>query len=141
MNCLTLEDFLERNGSQIAEMQRVSDRYPDPNVPDACEDFTRQVRIVESALIETFGIAAELAKRSDGLEDVATIWERMKEFTGSAIESLSSLKARFPYCGTPELYDRALDYWAAASTRLSGVIQEIESQKKPLPKGLLPEPS
>ena len=101
--------------------------------------FTRQVRIVEGIVSHTYGVAAALARKAEGLEEVADIWNRMSAFCRSAMEILSSLKDKYPDCGAPQLYDMALDYKLACDKRYRGAMEELACQKSEFPKGLLPE--
>ena len=137
--CLNFNDFLGVGQPQIEEMQRIGDTYADPNVPGACEAFTRQVRIVQGIVIQTYGVAAALAKKADDVSEVAEIWSRMSFFCRAAMVSLSSLKHKYPYCGTPQLYDMVLDYKLACDKRYRGAMEELACQKTEFPKGLLPE--
>ena len=95
--------------------------------------------IVEGVLVQSYGIAAAMARKADDLSDVAEIWNAMSLFCRSALTSLGALKNKYPYCGTPALYDRVLDYKLACDKRYRGAMEEVECQKKEFPKGLLPE--
>jgi hypothetical protein len=120
-------------------MQRIGDAYASSDVPGACLAFTRQVRIVEGIVVQTYGVAAALARKADELSEVAEIWSRMSFFCRSAMVVLASLKNKYPYCGTPELYDMVLDYKLACEKRYRGAMEEAACQKTEFPKGLLPE--
>ena len=137
--CLSFSDILGVGQPQIEEMQRIGDAYPDPNVPGACEAFTRQVTIVQGIVVQTYGVAAALAKKADELSEVAEIWSGMSFFCRAAMVSLSSLKHKYPYCGTLQLYDMVLDYKLACDKRYRGAMEELACQKTEFPKGLLPE--
>ena len=52
--CLNFDDILGLGQPQVQEMQRIGDAYEDPDVPGACEAFTRQVRIVGGILVQTY---------------------------------------------------------------------------------------
>jgi len=136
--CLNFGDILEVGQPQVQEMQRIGDAYESPDVPGACEAFTRQVRIVEGILVQTYGIAAALARKADDLNEVAEIWSAMSIFCRSALASLAGLKHKYPYCGTPALYDMVLDYKLACDKRYTGAMEELACQKTEFPKGLLP---
>ena len=137
--CLNFGDILEVGQPQIEEMQRIGDAYAGPDVPGACEAFTRQVRIVLGIVVQTYGVAAALTRKADELSEVAEIWSQMGFFCRSAMVILSSLKNKYPYCGTPELYDMVLDYKLACDKRYRGAMEELACQKTEFPKGLLPE--
>ena len=134
-----LDDFFAINRLQIEELQRIGDSFPDPNTPAACEAFTGQVKTVEAILRTIYGLVASEAKRASRLPDVAEIWSRTSLFCDSALQTLSSLKNRYPYCGTSELHNLALDYKSACVKRNRRVLEEIECQNLELPKGLFPE--
>ncbi|MGA2655941.1 MAG: hypothetical protein ABSH34_00310 [Verrucomicrobiota bacterium] len=137
--CLNFGDILGVGRPQLEEMQRIGDAYASPDVPGACEAFTRQVRIVEGVLVQSYGIAAAMARKAVDLNEVAEIWTAMSLFCRSALASLTTLKHKYPYCGTPALYDMALDYKLACDKRYRGAMEELECQKMEFPKGLLPE--
>ncbi|MBI4661393.1 MAG: hypothetical protein HY735_21430 [Verrucomicrobia bacterium] len=137
--CLSFSDILEVGQPQIQEMQRIGDAYPAADVPGACVALTRQVRIVEGIVVQTYGVAASLARKAEDLNEIAEIWSRMSFFCRSALNTLSSLKHKYPYCGTPELYDMVLDYKLACEKRYKGVMEELACQSTSFPKGLLPE--
>jgi hypothetical protein len=132
--CLSFSDILEVGQPQIQEMQRIGDAYPSPDVPGACAAFTRQVRIVEGTVVQTYGVAAALARKADDLDEVSEIWGQMSFFCRSALTVLSSLKHKYPYCGTSELYDMV-----ACDKRCRGAMEELACQTTDFPKGLLPE--
>lgn len=136
---ISFPEILEISKPEIEKFRALSDEYPDPDAPDACEAFARQVTIVEGALRQAYGIAAALAKRSEELTETLSIWQAMTRFCDVALEVLNSLKDKHPYCGTPGLYDIVLDYKLAADKRRKSVEEEIECQKMKFPEGLFPE--
>jgi hypothetical protein len=137
--CLSFSDILDVSQPQIAEMERIGNSYSDPSAPVACEAFTRQVRLVEGIVVQTYGVAAALAKKADDLKEVADVWNRMSRFCHSALRILADMKHKYPYCGTPQLYDLILDYKLAADKRYKGTLEEVACQKTELPKGLFPK--
>ncbi len=137
--CLNFDDLLQINRPQIDEMQRVGESFPDPNSPSACEAFTQQVRLVEGLLRQTYRVAVALTKKTEDLREIAEIWSHMSDFCNSTLQALVSLKHPYPYCGTPQLYDLALDYKLACDKRHRGVLEEITCQSTEFPKGLFPE--
>src|ERR1041385_1332563 len=72
--CLNFSDILGVGRPQVEELQKIGDAYEGPEVPGACEAFTRQVRIVEGILVQTYGIAVAMAKKAEDLDEVAEIW-------------------------------------------------------------------
>jgi hypothetical protein len=139
--CLSFSDILEVNRPQILEMERLGNSFASAESPGACEAFSRQVRRVDGIVVQTYAVAAALAKRADNLGEVADVWSKMSAFCQSALQILASLKYKYPYCGTPELYDAVLDYKLAADKRYKGVMEEKECQTMEFPKGLFPAAS
>lgn len=137
--CLSFNDILEVGQPQIAEMQRIGGFYPSAESPGACAAFTRQVRLVEGIVVQTYGVAASLARKAEDLNEVADVWNKMSRFCQSALAALTDLKHKYPYCGTPELSDLVLDYKLAADKRYNGALEEATCQKTEFPKGLLPK--
>src|SRR4029079_5966120 len=95
--CLSFNDILEVGKPQIQAMQSIGDAYSNAEVPGACVAFTRQVRIVEGIVVQTYVVAASLARKADDLADIAEIWSGMSQFCRSALTILSSLKHKYPY--------------------------------------------
>ena len=137
--CLDVETLVESAAPQLKEMAVVGASFGDPNTSEACAAFGRQVSMLEGALKQTFRAATLIAKKSGELDEVAEVWKRMSRFCDSVLATLASLKEKFAYCGTPELYDSTLDFKQACEDRLRNVQEEIECQRIDLPKGLLPE--
>jgi len=124
---------------QIAEMRRVADAYPSADAPGAYAAFSRQARIVEGVVTQTYAIAASLTRKAEGLNEVAEIWNRTSKFCESALQQIARLRQKYPQGGVSELYDLVLDYKLACDKRHRGVLEEIECQRMDFPKGLLPE--
>jgi hypothetical protein len=138
--CLSLSDMIhEVCQPQIDEMQRIGNLYPDAQVPDACTAFTRQVRLVEGVVIQTYGVAATLAKKAENPDEVSDVWYKLSRFCQTALQILADLKHKYPYCGTPQLYDLILDYKLAADKRYKGAMEEATCQKMEFPAKLFPK--
>lgn len=136
--CLNWEEIIQDTLPEIRELGRVGDAYPSSDHPGACEAFTRRVQIAESVLIHGYGLAAKFARRTGSLSEVAAIWRGMSELCGETLGELARLRDKYPYCGTPELYDRVLDYKLACDKRLNAALEEQECLKQPIPEGLFP---
>lgn len=136
--CLSFSDILEINRPQISEMARIASQYSGAEAA-GCEAFARQVRLVEGIVVQTYGMAAALARKAEDLQEAAEVWRKMGAFCQSALEVLAGLRDKFPHCGTTELYDLVLDYKLAADQRYRGLQEEIACQKLEVPKGLFPE--
>lgn len=137
--CLSFGDVVEVGQPRIAELARVGDLYPDGGSAEACAAFAHQVGLVEGTVVQTYGIAATLARRADDLGEVAEIWKTMSQFCQRALVVLSRLKGKYPHCGTAQLHDAVLDYKLAADKRQRGAMEEMACQTSEFPKGLLPE--
>ena len=136
--CLNFEDILEIGRPQLEQLQQVGDSFPTADAPGACEAFAKQVRLLEGVLTQTYAIGVSIARRADDLHEVAHVWERMGLFCTAAVQRLTQLKQKYPYCGTPQLFDLSLDYKLACEKRLRSALEEIECQKQEIPKGLFP---
>jgi hypothetical protein len=104
--CLKFSDIVRLSKPQIQEMKRLGEAS---RTGEGCEVFSRQVTIVEGVLIHTYGIAAELTKRLDDLQEITLIWGHMSSLCNDALIVLAGLKKAYPPCGASELYDRVLD--------------------------------
>jgi hypothetical protein len=139
--CLNFEDIIEIGKPQLALLETVGDSYPSGDDIAACTAFTKQVRTLEAFLTQTYSVAAVIAKRAPELKEIADIWQDMGGFCDEAMRALLRLKDKYPHCGTPELYDLALDYRIACENRYRGVLEEMQCQKTALPAGLFPATS
>jgi hypothetical protein len=137
--CLKFDDILDLGKPQLAHLEEVGNSFASMETPGACEAFAREVRLLESFLIQTYAVAVAVAKRADNFEEVAQVWQHMGLFCTKALHSLKKLKDKYPHCGTSQLFDLALDYKLACEKRFRGISEEIECQKQNLPKGLFPE--
>src|SRR5688500_14401912 len=120
--CLRFDELIELNQPQIAEFNRLAALFPDASAPTAGAAFSRQVRLAEGILVHTYAIAAKLARGIEDLAEIAETWKEMALFCNFVLETISSLRERFPDCGTPELYDLALDYKLACDKRHRGAL-------------------
>ncbi len=141
MICPDFRDILDTHRCQIEALEQVGNQYSNPQQPDACAAFEREVRHVESVVVSTYRLAVSSARKTPSLEDTAQVWSEVSRFCGTALQVLSGLKEKFPWCGTPALYDLVLDYKRAADKRHQQLAEEMACAKTPLPAGLFPEPS
>jgi hypothetical protein len=137
--CLSLSDLVELGQRQTAELQRVADMFPSAQAPGASEAFTRQVRLEQGMVEQTYALTATLARKTEDLTEVAEIWGKMSDLCDSVLQRLAVLKDKYPDSGTAELYDLVLDYKLAADKRRHGTLQEVTCQRRDFPKGLLPD--
>jgi hypothetical protein len=136
---LSFEDIVALAKPQVTHLQEVGDSFPHSEAPGACEAFTKQVRLLESFLTQTYAVAASITRKSDDVIEVSQVLGHMSLFCTSVLHALSGLKDKYPYCGTPQLHDLALDYKLACEKRYHNALEELECQKITLPKGLFPE--
>src|SRR5437016_320955 len=112
--CWSFDDLIQLGQPQVEEMRRVGRRHSKSGDPTESVAFTRQIRVLEGVLIQTYGMAASLARKTEDLKEIAGIWKQMSEFCHSMLGVLATLKEKYPSCGLPELYDLALDYKLAS---------------------------
>jgi hypothetical protein len=138
MICIEFSDIIESNRHQVDVLTELAHKHPDPDVPGACEAFSRQVRIVESVVESTYIIAINATRKTESLDEIAQVWQTMGSLCDKALGVVSGLKDRYSYCGTPELYDRLLDYKLACTRRYEQVNEEILCLTMPIPERLFP---
>lgn len=138
MLCIEFSDIIQSNAHQVDVLTEVAQKHPDPDVPGACEALSRQVRLVESVVAGTYVIAVEATRKTESLHEIAQVWQAMGSLCDKALGVVSELKDRYPYCGTPQLHDRLLDYRLACTRRYEQVQEEILCLTMPIPQGLFP---
>ena len=80
-----------------------------------------------------------LAKRTTDLRELCDIWKTASEICDSILKALKSLKDSRSECGTPQLYDLALDYKNAAFKRYQLNQEALQWEKTEIPEGLFPK--
>jgi hypothetical protein len=135
---IDLEVVNDLNRCTVAELERLGDAL-DPQDTDSCSQFGNRVFAVQAALVQTYRIIAHVATREAAPDQAAELWRQMEEFCDQTLNALRKLKAKFPYCGTPQLYDLALEYRLAASKRYQQNLQDAECLQDPIPAGLFPK--
>ena len=108
-----------------------------PDESGSCELFSEHVRSVEAAVIHTYQLTAFAAVREQDPKRAAERWAEMVKFCEAALVATKELKERFPLCGTPELYNLALDYRSQADKRFHQNLQDSECSTPP--EGLFPK--
>lgn len=126
------------NECQVADLARAG-KDLDPSLPESCEIFKGHVRSVQAAVIHTYQLTAAASLREKDAAEAAKLWKEMGEFCRAALKELKELKEVYSGCGTPELYDLALDYMSEADRRYYQNLQDSECAKTQLPPGLFPE--
>jgi hypothetical protein len=104
----------------------------DPLKEGSCEVFSRHVDNVESAIRHTYQVTAYLAVRSVDPICAAKMWMEMSAFCDDALRVLKSLKDVYAHCGTPAVYDLALDYKLASDKRYAQNTEDAECLKTPI---------
>ena len=125
---------------RIAEMVKAGKSLP-PAVEDSCTQFYHRVKNVEAALIHTYQLVAYSALQESDPGKAAALWKEMGEKCSMALKVLKELRTVFPSCGTPELYDLALDYKIASDKRYEQNLQDAECFQTIPPNGLFPKMS
>jgi len=138
--CLTIKDLVELSQEEV---RRTTEKAAslDPKEPAAGAVFGQQVKSLHASLVSTYRLGAHLAKRAEDVETLAEIWNAVSLACDEILRALKTLKNDYPLCGTPELYDLALDYKNAASKRHQLNREAMEWKNAPMPPGLFPEPN
>jgi hypothetical protein len=103
--------------------------------------FTLHVTAIHALILHTYQVTAYAALKEPDADKAANLWKQFLEICDLAIRGLKVAKEKFPHCGTPDLYDLALDYRCAAAERYRQNSQDAECAQKVLPKGLFPSKS
>lgn len=141
MCSLELPDILKNTVPVVEALARVALEHPDPMVRESCEAFSMQVDRVEEAIGLAYAFGTMLAKKCENGKETADVWRGLSELCNTALTTVGALKGQYPDCGTPQLFDRILDYKIACNERFNRVMEEISCQTIPAPKGLFPEQS
>ena len=111
----------------------------DAKEEQSCAIFSLLVEALNETLRRTYQAAAKAASDADDPLETAAIWEKLGSFADDILTVLSSLKELYPFCGTPELYDLALDYKSAAQRRAADDREEaLCLSENWIPAGLFP---
>src|ERR1043166_968605 len=114
---------------------KTAGRELDPADEESCALFRNHVRGVQSALVYTYAVIAHLSVQQKSPQEAANLWKEMIGFCEESIKVLWKLKDLYSGCGTPELYDLALDYRQKADERYHDNLEDARCQT-PVPKGL-----
>ena len=125
------------NSQQLEAMQKAGEML-NQDSEDACERFSLSVRNVQAAIIHTYQMIASLSIQENDPGKAAEWWKCMDRFCDEALSTLKAWKDVYPHCGTPALYNLALDYKLAAQERFKENKQDAEwLRNNPTPpKGL-----
>ncbi len=137
---ISLAELIEIGAPQVTQIENIAKRFPDPDSPEACTAFKKQVFIVEGVVQQIYRSVASMSRKTETLSDIADMWEKMGRFCDVALETLRALKDRYANCGAPELYNLVLDYKLACDKRYKGVLEEISClDRGSLPTQLFPQ--
>lgn len=136
--CLTIKDLVELNQEEVLRTTEKAASL-DSKAPAASAIFGQQVKALHVSLLSTYRLAAHLAKRTEDVGMLAEIWKAVSRACDEILRVLQTLKDDYPLCGTPELYDLALDYKNAANKRYELNREAVEWKNETMPAGLFPE--
>lgn len=125
--CLDFEQLFVPD-SRVEKLKAVGDRFSTHEEPGASEAFSKEVGSIETFTRLFYGAAMLYARKTEDPQEILALIKRVSEFCKDALQALVQLKAKYPDCGTPELYDMVLDYKMACDQRYGNLIEEIECQ-------------
>lgn len=117
------------NRCAIEELARAGEQLSTKEMHNWCALFTEHVQRVEAAIVHTYQLVAHTAIRQESPAEAAELWRELSLYCDFALQKLKGLRDQFPECGTPELYDRALDYKNAADERYYQNVHDAECLK------------
>jgi len=138
MPTITLETLVTLNQGPFDEMIRTAESM-DPASQNSSWRFTRCVHSCETALRQMYRASVLLAKEAENDEAEAQIWKQMVAYSDRAIQTLAKFEKIYPDCGTPELYNLALDYRNAAQERFEASLSANACQTNPAITRLFPQ--
>lgn len=118
------------NKCQVDRLKKAGQEL-DPQTQSDCAVFTRIVSDVQAAVIHTYQMTAVASMREADPKAAAALWKKMSDFCDSTLIVIRTVKAKYPHCGTSELYDLALDYRREAQKRYIQNLQDSECQTPP----------
>ena len=136
--CLSFGEIIEGGKPQLIQLEAVGSALS-PNDPSSCVAFSKQVRLLEGILTHSYSLAVSIVRRTEDPGEIADTWKQMESLCSNSLQTLKKWKDKYPYCGTAELFDLALDYKLACAKRYAAAMEEMECQRLDLPKGLFPE--
>ena len=136
--CLPFDDLVAVSTVHLGTLASVASQI-DSKSEQSCLVFASLVEGLEEVLRQTYQAAAKSAREADNSADTASVWEKMGVFADGVLNGLFSLKEVYIDCGTPELYDLALDYKLACQRRYADSQEEAACQNENrIPAGLFP---
>ena len=136
--CLPFDAVVTASAVQLDTLVMVGNQIDVKNTP-SCFVLSSLVEGLQEVLRQTYRAAAGTARDAGNPSEAAIIWEKMGTFADGILKKLSSLKEVYYDCGTPALYDLALDYKSACQSRHAGSQEEAACQNENrMPAGLFP---
>ena len=136
--CLPFDAVVALSAVSLDTLAAVGNQIDAGNT-QSCFVFTRLVEGLQAALRQTYQFAAQAARDADTPAEAAVIWEQMGGFADGILKKLFSLKEVYYDCGTPALYDLALEYKSACQRRYHDSQEEAACQNQnKIPAGLFP---
>ena len=135
--CITLRDFAELTKEEVKSLERSAQSFR----PNDCQSFYKEVRSLESSVMQSYKVAVLLAKRTTDPNELSDIWKTASDICDSVLNLMKQLKDSKPECGTSQLYDLALDYKIAAFKRYENSLEDIQWKDQETPAGLFPKSS
>lgn len=115
---LSLEDF-RSSGTEAARRAADFAATHDLSDPAACSAFNALVKEAEAVADTAFRCATLLARKADGMDDVAALWREMERVCDDVLDELRRTSAANGRAIPLTSCDRILDLRLAANERAS----------------------
>ncbi len=136
--CLPFDAVVAVSVVQLDTLVMVGNQIDVKNI-QSCFVFSSLVEGLQEVLRQTYRAAAGAARDADTPTEAAIVWEKMGAFADGILKKLFSLKEVYHDCGTPALYDLAVDYKSACQRRHADSQEEAACQNENrIPAGLFP---
>ena len=136
--CLPFDAVVGLSALQLHTLANIGSEL-DAAEEQSCVIFSMLVEGLDETLRRTYQAAAEAARNADHLSEASTVWDKVGAFADDILTVLASLKELYPHCGTPQLYDLALDYKLASQQRSADSKEEASClNENRIPAGLFP---
>ena len=136
-SCISLADVREISRRPLAHLAEMGGQL-DPAKQESTVIMREEVLRTEERLKQFYQLGVVAARLSSGPAQAVEVWKAVSEFADETLAVLSTLKDKYPTCGTPELYDLALEYKSAAMKRAKLNEEATRCQTLTAPPGLFP---
>ncbi len=109
-----------------SELERLGSIYPNGDSEEACVAFTEEVALHKATVKLAYRHIVTCLKGSSDLDEMIRCWNILIRFIDQSLDIVRDLRERFPYCGTPDLYNELLEYRTAATQRRDEAQEERE---------------